>query len=236
LDLFWAVREPPPSHYQRTIALLGPGGLRWNPRDTLPPRDFREPSATWAWPVGTYVQDSHYVETVPGTPPGVYDLNLTLFELETLVAMRVLEAGGQPGPPMLSLGQITVTRPRRSPDPAELTAQHRLNTDLGSLVLLGVSLDRTEAAPGDLFLVTLFWLAAEDPEIDLIARLALIAADGSSAATFDLPPTTASHPTSTWQAGDLWRGQHLLYFPAATFDGDYTWRLTLLPPGQSTDL
>ena len=236
LDLFWTAREPPPDRYQRAIALLGPDGLRWSPKGTLPPRNFREPPTTLAWPVGTYVQDSHYVETDPGTPPGTYDLSLTLFERETLVPMRVLEAGGQPGPPTLSLGQVTVTRPRRSPDPAEVTMQHRLNAGLGPLTLLGISLDRSEAAPGDPFLITLFWLAVEPPQADLTARLALLAADGSPIATFDLPPTIASHPTSTWHTGDLWRGQHIRHLPATLGDGDYTWSLTLLPIDQSTAL
>jgi len=238
LDLFWTAREPPPARYQRTIVLLGPDGLRWNPKDTLPPRGFREPPATWAWPAGTYVQDSHHVETFPGTPPGTYDLSLTLFERKSLVAMRVLEAGGQSGPPRLWLGQVTVTRPRRSPDVAEVTAQRRLDASLGPLTLLDANLDRTEAAPGDPFLITLFWLATEPLEelADLTARLALLAADGSPVVTFDLPPTTVSHPTSTWQTGDLWRGQHSLHLPATLDDGDYTWRLTLLPIGRSTDL
>ncbi len=238
LDLFWTAREPPPGRYQRALALLGPDGLRWSPKGTLPPRNFREPPATLAWPVGTYVQDSHYVETLPGTPPGTYDLSLTLFERETLIPMRVLEAGGQPGPPTLSLGQVTVTRPRRSPDPDEVAMQHRTNAGLGPLTLVGVSLDRSEAAPGDPFLITLFWLAAEPPGkvADLTARLVILAASGFPVATFDLPPTIPSHPTSTWQTGDLWRGQHMLHLPASLDDGDYTWRLTLLPIGQSTDL
>ena len=236
LDLFWTAREPPPDRYERAIALLGPDGLRWNPKDTLPPRDFREPPETQSWPVGTYVQDSRYVETDPGTPPGTYDLSLTLFERETLAPMRVLEAGGQPGLPALSLGQITVTRPQHSLDPAEVTMQHRLDTDLGPLKLLGLSLDRTEAAPGDPFLITLLWLATERPATDLTVRLTLLTADGAPAATFDLPPTLESHPTTTWQAGDLWRGQHALHLPAALDDGDYTWQLTLLPIDQSFHL
>ena len=236
LDLFWTAREPPPDRYERAIALLGTDGLRWNPKDTLLPRDFRGPPATWSWPVGTYVQDSHYVETGPGTPPGTYDLSLALFERETLRPMRVLDTGGQPGLPALSLGQVTVTRPRHDLDPAEVTMQHRLEAGLGPLTLLGVSLDRAEAAPGDPFLITLFWLTVEPPQADLTARLVLLAADGSPVSTFDLPPTIASHPTSTWQAGDLWRGQHALHLPAALDDGDYTWQLTLLPTGQSTHL
>jgi len=236
LDLFWTAREPPLGRYQRAIALLGPDGLRWNPKDTLPPRDFREPPPTQAWPIGTYVQDSHYIETLPGTPPGLYDLSLTLFEQDTLVAMRALEAEGQPGPPALTLGTVTVTRPQRRPDPAGIAMQYRLETDLGPLQLLGLDLDRTEVAPGDPILITLFWLATESPAADLTARLTLLTASGSPVATFDLPPTNATHPTSAWHAGDVWRGQHLLHLPAALEDGDHTWRLGLLPTGPSIDL
>jgi hypothetical protein len=235
LDLFWAAREPPPGHYKRNVALLGPNGLRWD-AGSLPPRDFREPPATWAWPVGMYVQDSHHVEMPAGTPPGIYDLELTLFERETLAPMRVLGADGRPGPPSLALGQIEVTRPRRNSNPGEVEMQHRLDVKLGPLTLLGVGFDRSEAAPGDPILVTFFWFADEAPEADLTARLALLAADGSPVTTFDLPPTIASHPTSAWRAGDFWRGQHLLYLPATLEDGDYTWELTLLPIYQSTSL
>jgi hypothetical protein len=247
LDLFWTAREPPPGRYKRAPVLIGPEGLRWNPKGTLPPRGFREPPATYTWPVGNYVQDSHYVETEPGTPPGTYDLYLTLFEQETLAPKRILETAGQPGPPELSLGQITVTRPRRNPDPADVSMQHRVNGSLGPLTLLGINLDRNEAAPGDPFMITMFWLADETPTEDMSVRLALLTADGSSVAAFDLPPTLATHPTSTWRNGDLWRGQHTRYLPAALEDGAYTWRLTLhtlrnrqsaalLPAGQSVDL
>ncbi len=242
LDLFWTPWEPPAGHYSRAIVLIGPAGLRWNPKDTLPPRSFREPPATYAWPVGSYVQDTHRVETEPGTPPGVYELSLAVFERETLTALRVLEADGRPGQPALTMGTITVTRPERSPDPAKIATQYPVKADLGPLTLLGFDLDRTEAAPGDPFTLSLFWLAngSLEREPDLSVRLGLRAAgsapDSAPALTFDLPPTNEPHPTSTWQAGDVWRGQHSQYLPASLEDGDYTWRITLLPTGQSIDL
>ncbi|HEY73664.1 MAG TPA: hypothetical protein G4N99_10370 [Thermoflexia bacterium] len=235
-DLFWTARKSPSRSYQATIALVGPDGLRWNRQDSRPPRSFRGPPDTRLWPVGTYAQDSHYVETLPGTPPGTYDLYLILFDKETLSPLRVLESDGQPGPPDLLLGQLDVARPSTFVDPDELEMQHHLNVDLGSLTLLGVNLDRAEAAPGDLFLATFFWLADESPQADLIARFSLLDSDGVSVADFDLPPTNTSHPSSAWQVGDFWRGQHLLHLPAALNDGDYVWRITLLPPGRSINL
>jgi hypothetical protein len=236
MDLYWTAWERPLRRYQHTINILDSAGLRWNRLDSLPPRNFREPPDTWLWDPGFYAEDSHTIEPLPGTPPGVYDLSLVLFDLETLAPLRVLEANGQPGPPALPLGQITVTRPLCSPNPDEVEMQHRLNANLGALTLAGVDLDRTEAAPGDPFLATFYWLADETPSVDLTARLALVAADGSVAAAFDLPPTSASHPTTAWQAGDFWRGQHVLNLPAHLENGDYTWRLTLLPTGQSINL
>ncbi len=236
LDLFWTAWQKPSRRYQHTINILDSAGLRWNPLDTLPPRNFREPPDTRMWEPGLYAQDSHYIEPLPGTPPGVYTLSLILFDRETLAPSRVLVENGRPGPPALSLGTITVTHPSRSPTPDEMAMQHRLNADLGALTLVGVDVDRTEAAPGDPFLATFYWLADETPAGDLTARLALLAADGSTAATFDLPPTSAAHPTTAWQAGDFWRGQHVLNLPARLENGDYTWRLTLLPTDQSTNL
>ncbi len=236
LDLFWTAREPPSRSYQSTIALIGPDGLRWNHQDSLPPRSFRGPPDTLLWPVGVYAQDSHYVETLAGTPPGTYDLRLILFDKETLAPLRVLEDEGRPGPPELLLGQLDVTRPSTCVDPDELEMGRRLDADLGPLTLLGFDLDRAEAASGDPFLVTFFWFADESPGVDLTARLRLVASDGAPVADFDLPPTSASHPTSFWQAGDLWRGQHLVHLPASLDDGNYTWRVALWPFDQFVEL
>lgn len=228
-DLFWTAREPPSRSYQATIALIGPDGLRWNRQDSLPPRSFRGPPDTRLWPVGTYAQDSHYVEILAGAPPGVYDLRLILFDRETLAPLRVLEDGGRPGLPDLLLGQLDVTRPSTFADPDEMEMQHRLDADLGPLTLLGFGLDRAEAASGDPLLVTLFWLADESPGVDLTAHLELVASDGTPVADFDLLPTSAFHPTSAWQAGDFWRGQHLLHLPANLETAVYTWTLSLSP-------
>jgi len=236
LDLFWKTREPPAQHYQRSIALLGPDGLRWSLEGSLPPRNFREPPRTQLWPLDAYVQDSHYVETLPGTPPGVYDLRLTLFERETLAPMRVLQEDGRLGSPAFVLGQITVNPPQHPLNLDETAMQYPLDADLGPLMLLGFDQDRAEAAPGDPVRITTFWRADQQPACDLTAYFSLLAPDGDLAAEFDFPPTFDSHPTSVWRSGDVWRGQHLLHLPAALDDGDYTWRLSLRPAGRSVDL
>jgi hypothetical protein len=93
--------------------------------------------------------------------------------------------------------------------------------------LVGYSLDREEAAPGDPFLLTLFWQADREPVADYTARLSLMAADGSAAFGLALPLVRADFPTTQWQAGDRWRGQHSFHLPLRLQSGRYRWRLGL---------
>lgn len=234
IDLYWTAQDPAQKHDLRTVDLLDANRLLWSNREALRPGDFRQPPDPWNWPPDTWAMDSFYVEPVTGAPPGTYDLILTLFELERRVEMRVLQPDGQPGPPTLTLGQIVVTRPSRKLDPAALEIPNRLDAVLGPLTLLSFETDRAEAASGDPVRATFLWLAAEDPLEELTARLELVDSQGEPAAVFDLPPT--SYPTTDWRAGDIWRGQHLLHTPASLADGDYGWRLTLLPGGQRVAL
>jgi hypothetical protein len=75
--------------------------------------------------------------------------------------------------------------------------------------------------------VTAFWQSEEALDEDLELHLSLLASDGSTAATYDLPPTADWHPTSTWEPGQIWRGQHLLYLPAELRTGEYSWRFSI---------
>ncbi len=44
---------------------------------------------------------------------------------------------------------------------------------------------------------------------------------------WELPPVRDDWPTTLWEAGDLWRGQHSLRLPASLESGDYVWRVSL---------
>ena len=143
--------------------------------------------------------------------------------------LNVLNPNDQVSDPNLILGQVTLARPSRSPDPADVPMQIRLAADLGALSLAGVNLDRDEAAPGDPTLVTLFWQGTKVPP-DLRAHLALVDEAHTEAMAWDLPPVRDDWPTTSWRPGDLWRGQHLLRLPAGLESGVYTWQLSMYQP------
>jgi hypothetical protein len=163
---------------------------------------------------------------------------LTAFDRETLAPLSVLNDTGQVAGPDLIIGTVELTRPSRFPDPGDVPAARRLDVSLGPLILVGANLDRQEAAPGDPAMVTLFWhvpeteqtAPASDTLPDLTTRLALLDTNGAEAMAWDLPPVRADWPTTLWQPGDLWRGQHVLRLPGALQSGDYTWQLHLYDP------
>ncbi len=227
IETYWRALQPGGPDYGVTVNVVGAQGHSWNGTDVRPPRWHRSPPPEWEWPLDQYGIVALSVPLLPGTSPGTYTVELVAFDQETLAPLTAHDAGGRALGPTLSLGQIVVVAPRRPTDPDALNIHHRLDAPLGPLTLLGADLDRDQAAPGDSVLLTTFWRAEEQPADDLTVHLALLAPDGSSASEFDLPLTAPWHPTSSWQPGDVWRGQHLLHLPAHLDTATYTWTLSL---------
>jgi len=227
VDLYWTVRRQPAGRYQTVVHLTGPDGMRWSHHDSFRPTDYQDPPPTYAWTPARYALDSHEIEVLPGTPPGRYDVVLTVFDRETLAPLSLLGPQGQPAAPELTLGQVILTAPRHPADPRSLGIRHRLDVGLGPLKLLGANFDRDEAAPGDPIFVTTFWRIDEQPTEAPAMRLELLRADGSVAARYELPPVAPWHPADAWQPSEVWRGQHLLHLPADLNTATYTWTLSL---------
>jgi hypothetical protein len=235
IDLYWTVRKQPSRRYQTVIHLVGPDGFRWSRDDTFRPRDHQDPPPTHAWTPGRYALDSHEIEPLPGTPPGEYDVVLTVFDRETLAPLSVLNEQGEPTAPELALGPVRLSVPRQPADPGRLDVRYRLDAHgsaaahLGPVTLVGADFDRDEAAPGDPLSMTTFWRAEEDPREDLAFHVALVSLHGSSVAEYTRSPVAAWHPPLSWRSGDVWRGQHRFYLPADLDTGIYTWTASLGP-------
>lgn len=222
-DLLWTATSAPAANYQSTLQLARPDGQLWSAKESSRPRDFREPPDTLMWAPGQVAQDSHLVQPLPGTPPGDYALQLVLFDQATLLPVVALDGSGQ----AILLETVTVERPDEPATVEEFQPQYAADVVWGPLRLLGYNLDRSEAAPGEPFLLTLFWQAAEAPQGDYSVRLTLVDPQGESVLTRSLPPASAWYPTAEWQAGDAWRGQHALRLPAGLESGRHRWQLEL---------
>lgn len=221
IRLYWMAQQPLTRQYRATLTLRDADGLLWTPKQSEPPRRFRQPFATSDWPVGQYAEDWHTLELLPGTPPGEYELTVTLFDRQTLAPIPL---PGQTMPEVV-LTDITVSRPRM---PAAFAPQFILSPPPGAPALLGYDQDRAEARPGDPFLLTLFWQAGEGNSADLQLELTLLDDRSRPAYSVERPLVSAQFPTRLWQPGDRWRGQHRLRLPAGLDSGVYVWQVRLL--------
>lgn len=224
LRLYWTASAPPGEEYSSFLHLVDAEGHRWGQSDNQHPGGY----PTVRWRPGEYNRDAHTLAVLPGTPPGNYTLRAGLLARATGAGLDVLDERGAPAGTSVAIGSVTVTRPKR-PLPVEaLDVAHRLDVHLGDLTLLGVSLDRRQATPGETLLLTLYWRAERPPAQDYAVSVAALDESGAIVATTALPPAATTYPTGQWIAGEIVRGQHWLTLPAGLDTGAYALRVTLL--------
>jgi hypothetical protein len=220
IDMAWTAVAPPQVDYQTNVWLVGPEGLVWSDKGTERPRLYEDAPPTRLWAAGEWGWDSREVRVLPGTPPGDYDLVLTLFDKATLQPVTLTGPDGAVVGPTAVIGQIDVAAGTGQGSNA-IAPQFPLSAEVPALGLrlLGYNQDRATAAPGESVLLTLFWeRLGEDPAAEV--GVLLQDATGAAAHAWTLPISRADYPPSVWGDGPV-RGQHLLPLPAALPGGDY---------------
>ncbi|MCA9916967.1 MAG: hypothetical protein KC445_03400, partial [Anaerolineales bacterium] len=213
LTLYWQALQPLMANYKVGLTLLDANGLRWSDDGLRDYRWLRNPPPTTGWPTDQYALTAYFVDLLPGTPPGEYQLRLSFFEQNSLTPLTFYSASGQPIGPELALGTVTV-EPPTAPWPTGLAMQHQMEVTDGTATLLGSNLDRSEAAPGDSVLVTLFWTAQQKTAV----TLSLL--DENETAVANWPITLPNFGAGAW------RSQLLERLPVNLANGCYQWQLT----------
>lgn len=229
VDMAWTAVAHPQADYQTNLWLVGPEGLTWSDKDTQRPRLYEDAPQTRAWQPGQWAWDSREVQVLSGTPPGRYDLVLTLFDKATLQPLTLYNERGEALGPTAVLTQIEVTMPTVPPT---FRPQFPLDVPLGKhLRLLGYNQDRDTAVPGDPLLLTLFWQKVGAGTS--VAPLTLILQDetGQAVQTWSLALARPDFDLSTWQDGQRLRGQHGLRLRAGLESGRYQLLLNGIPLG-----
>ena len=229
IDLAWRAIAPPMAEYQSNVWLIGPEGLTWTEKETARPRTYEGTSPTTFWLPGQWAWDSREVQVLPGTPPGIYDIVLTLFDREDLQPITIIGPEGAIVGPTAVIGQIMVELPKTA---AEFEPQNTLQEAVKGINLLGYNQDRQMSSPGQQMLLTLFWEKPTDlssPARNL--ELTLRDKDGNIAQSWMIPPVRSDYPVADWRVGERVRGQHLLRLAANLNDGDYRFHLEDIPLG-----
>ena len=211
VKVYWQPVQPLTADYRVGLTLLDANGVRWSEQGLRDYRWHRNPPPTPQWRPDSYVSTAYLVDLLSGTPPGEYQLQLSLFQRETLAPLTIF-ADGQTIGPWLTLGTVTVAPPRQ---PARPNPQYPLDFATNGLTLWGSNVDRSAAAPGDPVLLTLFWSAAAQAETAVTLNLSH---NGETAAAW--PITLPALPDG------IWRAQLLRRLPVTLANGRYQWQLT----------
>ena len=233
LTTYWRALDPGSGDWHQGVAMVGPDGSRW-PVELRPVRWARTPPPLQEWPPETYARMDYHVDMLPGTPPGSYHLLLSLFDRTTGVPASAMRDDGVSLGPSLPLprsaegeaGCVTVTRPERPPELAQLGVSAQAEpVRCGALALWRADLSQNEAQPGNLLAIRTVWEALTDPIDDvegtLVLRLSSSEA-GDGRVLWRGPLVASWWPTDQWSAGDRWVGHREVRIPGDLESGTFT--------------
>ncbi|HEX6385402.1 MAG TPA: 6-pyruvoyl-tetrahydropterin synthase-related protein, partial [Anaerolineae bacterium] len=110
--LYWRPLSLMTDDYRVGLTLVDSAGRRWSASDLRDSRWFRNPPPTTGWPPDHYVLTAFLVDALPGTPPGEYTLQLSLFERNTLAPLTTYDEAGRSLGPWVTLATVRLAEPR----------------------------------------------------------------------------------------------------------------------------
>ncbi|MFQ6015934.1 MAG: glycosyltransferase family 39 protein [Anaerolineae bacterium] len=227
VTLYWQSLQRLEDDYKLALRLRDGEGHLWGQLD-------RRPAAylypTTRWKVGEKLFGKYVVPLLPGTPPGDYQLEATIYSEAEPSGLDVLDVAGAPAGKIVIMKPIAVGKARRQPAEEELEIEQALRVDfLSQLELLGLGIDRATAQPGDKLNLTLFWraLAAIEENYSLYLQLTDFWGEpyGRPKEAF---LAHSMYPTSRWGKGEIVRGQYSFVTPVRAEPGTAQLRLTVV--------
>ncbi len=170
----------------------------WGQQDSRP---YWDGLPTNSWKKGQVVGDKREIAILPGTPPGLYRVEIILSDLHSGQTLEPTD-----GEKSL-LGPVEIPR-WESLSVEALGIEHPIRADLGDKVyLLGYNIE-SGFRPGDNIHLTLFWQCLEEMEQNYTVFTHLIDREGHVWGQKDNPPVDGFYPTTKWQAGEIVRDQY----------------------------
>ncbi len=221
--LYWRVQEAVETEYSVGLFLVDERGIRYGVSEHQHPGGY---PPTTQWRPHEYARDPHVLRLLPGTPPGSYTLQVSVYPYgEPEQALDLLNESDAPVGRLLIAAELTVQRPAGPPSLAALAPTTTTLTPLSEgLTLVGYDLPQYVGRPGEELPLTLYWEATGSLPPELEVRFSLL--DAADLVTeVDAASPVPGYPTGGWRPGDRWRGEHRLLLPPALESGSYLLRV-----------
>ena len=210
VTLYWRCLRPTEQNYRVWLKLVNGVYHIWGQEDNIPV-GRRFPTSIWR--EGTVLRDEHELDILPGTPPGLYHIEVGLYDPHRQENLKP-EGDG------LLLGPIEVRKQEPSAT-SSLDIQHPLTASLADKVLLlGYNIE-SGFRPGDGIHLTLFWQALTEMDRDYTVFTHLVDREGNFWGQKDNEPADGFYPTGQWEAGEIVRDQYDITISPETPPGTY---------------
>jgi len=208
VNLYWQCLQPMRERYTVYLKLVNPVYHIWGQEDSSP-----TPTTSLCRP-GMIVKDTHQLPVLPATPPGTYNIEVTLWDTHRQQNLETVS-----GEPLL-LGLLEMP-PRESLPIESLDIEHPMRVNLDDKIsFLGYNLE-SGFRPGDGIHLTLFWQALVKMDEDYTVFTHLIDEQGTLWGQKDNQPVDGFYPTTKWRAGEIVRDQYNLMISPETPPGHY---------------
>ena len=196
ITLYWQCLSPMGGNYMVYLKVLNGAYHVYGQQDGMPVHDG---FPTNQWDQGVIVKDERQIELLPGTPPGLYDVEVSLYDP---YSQRSLE-------PQSGRLVLPIEVPPREPPAIEaLDIEHPMKAYLGNQVqFLGYNV-ASSFHPGHGIHLDLFWQALQPMEEDYTIFVHLVDGEGNILGQKDTPPVEGLYPTTLWTQGDILRDQY----------------------------
>ncbi|MEW5959343.1 MAG: hypothetical protein AB1801_16555, partial [Chloroflexota bacterium] len=217
LTLYWRGLRTMGQDYTVFAKLLDDQQRVWGSADRLPADGYH----TFYWLENEVVIDGFELPVAPGAPPGVYWLNVGLYEKIKGAAVSLpLMAEGQPTDvTSVTFGPVKIGGPPPGVVAAAIAPGRPLAVALGAAIRLrGYDLTQT---PQNLDL-TLYWESLASPPLDYTVFVHVRNQAGATVAQLDRPPVNGAYPSSLWASGELIPDRLLVPLAQDLPAGEYT--------------
>jgi hypothetical protein len=210
VNLYWQALREMGEDYTIYLKLINDAYHVWGQQDSRP---YWDGLPTNSWRKGQVVGDKREIDILPGTPPGMYRVEIILYDLHS---GQTLEPTGGEKP--LS-GPVEIPR-WESLSVEALDIEHPIRANLGKVSLLGYNIE-SGFRPGDNIHLTLFWQCLEEMEQSYTVFAHLVDAGDNIVAQKDNPPVDGFYPTTKWEVGEIVRDQYDLVIPSEVPSGEH---------------